>query len=112
METLTWQPFLTLPLLRRPTLIPARNIPSIPHIPRARTRTPANWGMGERGERYPRKRRGFVTDFSNRRVGVKLMQPLVVDTGRGKLSGSVDLREASGSETLAALLRDAWRSGR
>jgi crotonobetainyl-CoA:carnitine CoA-transferase CaiB-like acyl-CoA transferase len=35
------------------------------------------------------------------------MQPLVIDTGRGKLSGFVDLREANGRETLAALLRDA-----
>jgi crotonobetainyl-CoA:carnitine CoA-transferase CaiB-like acyl-CoA transferase len=35
------------------------------------------------------------------------MQPLVIDTGRGKLSGFVDLRKASGRETLAALLRDA-----
>jgi crotonobetainyl-CoA:carnitine CoA-transferase CaiB-like acyl-CoA transferase len=35
------------------------------------------------------------------------MQPLVIDTGRGKLSGFVDLRKASGRKTLAALLRDA-----
>jgi crotonobetainyl-CoA:carnitine CoA-transferase CaiB-like acyl-CoA transferase len=35
------------------------------------------------------------------------MLPLVIDTGRGKLSTSIDLREASGHETLAALLRDA-----
>lgn len=35
------------------------------------------------------------------------MLPLVIDTGRGKLSASIDLREASGRQTLAALLRDA-----
>jgi crotonobetainyl-CoA:carnitine CoA-transferase CaiB-like acyl-CoA transferase len=35
------------------------------------------------------------------------MLPLVVDTGRGKLSASIDLRDASGRDTLAALLRDA-----
>ena len=35
------------------------------------------------------------------------MQPLVIDTGRGKLSASIDLRQASGREVLAALLRDA-----
>jgi crotonobetainyl-CoA:carnitine CoA-transferase CaiB-like acyl-CoA transferase len=35
------------------------------------------------------------------------MRPLVIDTGRGKLSAAVDLREPSGRETLAALLRDA-----
>jgi crotonobetainyl-CoA:carnitine CoA-transferase CaiB-like acyl-CoA transferase len=35
------------------------------------------------------------------------MQPLVVDTGRGKLSTSIDLRQSSGRETLAALLRGA-----
>jgi crotonobetainyl-CoA:carnitine CoA-transferase CaiB-like acyl-CoA transferase len=35
------------------------------------------------------------------------MLPLVIDTGRGKLSTSIDLREASGRETLAALVRDA-----
>ena len=35
------------------------------------------------------------------------MLPLVIDTGRGKLSASVDLRGAGGRETLAALLRDA-----
>jgi crotonobetainyl-CoA:carnitine CoA-transferase CaiB-like acyl-CoA transferase len=35
------------------------------------------------------------------------MHPLVIDTGRGKLSAAVDLREPSGRETLAALLRDA-----
>jgi crotonobetainyl-CoA:carnitine CoA-transferase CaiB-like acyl-CoA transferase len=33
--------------------------------------------------------------------------PLVVDTGRGKLSASLDLREQSARETLAALLREA-----
>jgi crotonobetainyl-CoA:carnitine CoA-transferase CaiB-like acyl-CoA transferase len=33
--------------------------------------------------------------------------PLVVDTGRGKLSTSLDLREQSARETLAALLREA-----
>jgi crotonobetainyl-CoA:carnitine CoA-transferase CaiB-like acyl-CoA transferase len=32
---------------------------------------------------------------------------LVVDTGRGKLSAAIDLREASGREALTALLRDA-----
>jgi crotonobetainyl-CoA:carnitine CoA-transferase CaiB-like acyl-CoA transferase len=35
------------------------------------------------------------------------MLPLVIDTGRGKLSSSIDLREASGRETLASLIRDA-----
>ena len=35
------------------------------------------------------------------------MRPLVIDTGRGKLSTSLDLREASRRETLAALVRDA-----
>jgi crotonobetainyl-CoA:carnitine CoA-transferase CaiB-like acyl-CoA transferase len=35
------------------------------------------------------------------------MRPLVIDTGRGKLSASIDLRQASGREALAALLRDA-----
>ncbi len=35
------------------------------------------------------------------------MQPLVIDTGRGKLSTSIDLRQSSGRETLAALLREA-----
>src|SRR5262249_58710643 len=35
------------------------------------------------------------------------MQPLVIDTGRGKLSTSVDLRQSSGRETLAAVLRAA-----
>jgi crotonobetainyl-CoA:carnitine CoA-transferase CaiB-like acyl-CoA transferase len=35
------------------------------------------------------------------------MLPLVIDTGRGKLSTSIDLREASGREALAALVRDA-----
>ena len=34
------------------------------------------------------------------------MRPLVIDTGRGKLSTSFDLREASGRDTLAALVRD------
>jgi crotonobetainyl-CoA:carnitine CoA-transferase CaiB-like acyl-CoA transferase len=33
--------------------------------------------------------------------------PLVVDTGRGKLSTFIDLRGAEGRDTLAALLRDA-----
>ena len=33
--------------------------------------------------------------------------PLVVDTGRGKLSTSIDLRQPSGREALAALVRDA-----
>ena len=35
------------------------------------------------------------------------IRSLVIDTGRGKLSASIDLREASGRETLTALLRDA-----
>jgi crotonobetainyl-CoA:carnitine CoA-transferase CaiB-like acyl-CoA transferase len=35
------------------------------------------------------------------------MLPLVIDTGRGKLSAAIDLRDASGRETLTALLRDA-----
>src|SRR5438067_3792758 len=35
------------------------------------------------------------------------LEPLVIDTGRGKLSASLDLRQASGREALAALLRDA-----
>jgi crotonobetainyl-CoA:carnitine CoA-transferase CaiB-like acyl-CoA transferase len=35
------------------------------------------------------------------------MLPLVIDTGRGKLSAAVDLRAASGRETLSALLRAA-----
>jgi len=35
------------------------------------------------------------------------MLPLVIDTGRGKLSAAVDLRAAAGRETLAALLRNA-----
>jgi crotonobetainyl-CoA:carnitine CoA-transferase CaiB-like acyl-CoA transferase len=35
------------------------------------------------------------------------MGTLVVDNGRGKLSGFVDLRDAAGRETLAALTRDA-----
>ncbi len=35
------------------------------------------------------------------------MLPLVMDTGRGKLSASLDLREPPARETLAALLRDA-----
>jgi hypothetical protein len=30
---------------RIPMLIPARNIPRIPHIPRDRTRATAKWGM-------------------------------------------------------------------
>ena len=34
------------------------------------------------------------------------MRPLVIDTGRGKLSTSFDLRQASGRDTLAALVRD------
>ncbi len=33
--------------------------------------------------------------------------PLVVDTGRGKLSTAIDLREASGREALTALIREA-----
>ncbi|HML06500.1 MAG TPA: CoA transferase [Xanthobacteraceae bacterium] len=35
------------------------------------------------------------------------MRPLVIDTGRGKLSTSIDLREAGGREALAALVREA-----
>jgi crotonobetainyl-CoA:carnitine CoA-transferase CaiB-like acyl-CoA transferase len=35
------------------------------------------------------------------------MLPLVIDTGRGKLSAAIDLRDASGRATLAALIRDA-----
>jgi crotonobetainyl-CoA:carnitine CoA-transferase CaiB-like acyl-CoA transferase len=35
------------------------------------------------------------------------MLPLVIDTGRGKLSASIDLRDAGGRETLAALVRNA-----
>jgi crotonobetainyl-CoA:carnitine CoA-transferase CaiB-like acyl-CoA transferase len=35
------------------------------------------------------------------------MEPLVIDTGRGKLSTYIDLRESSGREALAALVRDA-----
>src|SRR5262249_10040789 len=35
------------------------------------------------------------------------LEPLVIDTGRGKLSAYIDLRQASGREALAALLRDA-----
>ncbi len=35
------------------------------------------------------------------------MGTLVIDNGRGKLSGFVDLRDAAGRETLAALTRDA-----
>ena len=35
------------------------------------------------------------------------LRPLVVDTGRGKLSAFIDLREARGREALAVLARDA-----
>ncbi len=35
------------------------------------------------------------------------MLPLVIDTGRGKLSTSIDLRETSGRDMLAALVREA-----
>ena len=35
------------------------------------------------------------------------LRPLVIDTGRGKLSAFVDLREARGREALAVLARDA-----
>jgi crotonobetainyl-CoA:carnitine CoA-transferase CaiB-like acyl-CoA transferase len=35
------------------------------------------------------------------------MLPLVIDTGRGKLSAAIDLREASGREALARLAPDA-----
>jgi crotonobetainyl-CoA:carnitine CoA-transferase CaiB-like acyl-CoA transferase len=33
--------------------------------------------------------------------------PLVIDTGRGKLSAAIDLRAAAGRETLAGLMRNA-----
>jgi crotonobetainyl-CoA:carnitine CoA-transferase CaiB-like acyl-CoA transferase len=35
------------------------------------------------------------------------MEPLIIDTGRGKLSAHLDLREAAARETLAGLVRDA-----
>ena len=35
------------------------------------------------------------------------MMPLVMDNGRGKLSAFIDLRDASGRETLGKLVRDA-----
>lgn len=35
------------------------------------------------------------------------MMPLVIDSGRGKLSVSIDLRDRAGRDTLAALARDA-----
>jgi crotonobetainyl-CoA:carnitine CoA-transferase CaiB-like acyl-CoA transferase len=35
------------------------------------------------------------------------MAPLIIDTGRGKLSAHLDLREAAARETLAGLVRDA-----
>jgi crotonobetainyl-CoA:carnitine CoA-transferase CaiB-like acyl-CoA transferase len=35
------------------------------------------------------------------------MLPLVIDTGRGKLSTQIDLRQPDGQETLAALVREA-----
>ena len=35
------------------------------------------------------------------------LHPLVIDTGRGKLSTALDLRQASAREALAALIRDA-----
>ncbi len=35
------------------------------------------------------------------------MLPLVMDTGRGKLSASIDLRDTGGRATLSALVRDA-----
>jgi len=35
------------------------------------------------------------------------MEALVIDTGRGKLTAQIDLREANGRETLAGLLRQA-----
>jgi crotonobetainyl-CoA:carnitine CoA-transferase CaiB-like acyl-CoA transferase len=35
------------------------------------------------------------------------MLPLVIDTGRGKLSAQIDLRQESGQETLTALVREA-----
>ena len=34
------------------------------------------------------------------------IEPLVIDTGRGKLSSQIDLRDAVGQSTLRALLRD------
>lgn len=34
------------------------------------------------------------------------IEPLVIDTGRGKLSCQIDLRDAAGQSTLRALLRD------
>ena len=38
---------------------------------------------------------------------VPQMEALVIDTNRGKLTAQLDLREASGRERLAALMRDA-----
>src|SRR5437667_1544337 len=35
------------------------------------------------------------------------IEPLVIDTGRGKLSCRIDLRDAAGQSTMRALLRDA-----
>ncbi len=35
------------------------------------------------------------------------MLPLIIDTGRGKLSAAIDLRDAGGRERLASLARDA-----
>jgi crotonobetainyl-CoA:carnitine CoA-transferase CaiB-like acyl-CoA transferase len=35
------------------------------------------------------------------------LRPLIIDTGRGKLSTFIDLREASGRDALAALIRNA-----
>src|SRR5207253_4458868 len=35
------------------------------------------------------------------------MTPLIIDTGRGKLSAHLDLRDAAARETLAGLVRDA-----
>jgi hypothetical protein len=42
-ESTCWCRGKTLPLFRLPMLIPARNIPRIPHIPRDRTRATAKW---------------------------------------------------------------------
>jgi crotonobetainyl-CoA:carnitine CoA-transferase CaiB-like acyl-CoA transferase len=38
---------------------------------------------------------------------VPQMEALVIDTGRGKLTAQIDLREAAGRDKLAGLLRDA-----
>jgi len=46
-------------------LIPARNIPRIPHIPRDRTRATAKWGMLGKGGKISCKRLGFVQRQEN-----------------------------------------------